>query len=52
MAHVFTASDLGVKGTGNPRVVDKAFEKKCMIVTVNADFVDYYRNHPRRKGRK
>ncbi|MFZ0797237.1 MAG: DUF5615 family PIN-like protein [Terriglobales bacterium] len=50
-AHVYTASDLGVKGTEDPRVIDKAFEKKCMIVTVNADFVDYYRNHPRRKGK-
>jgi len=36
-AHVYTASELGVNGIGDPRVIDKAFEKKCMIVTVNAD---------------
>src|ERR1039458_3505588 len=50
-AHVYTAADLGVTGIEDPRVIDKAFEKKCMIVTVNIDFVDYYRNHPSRRGK-
>jgi hypothetical protein len=50
-AHVYTAADLGVTGIEDTRVIDKAFEKKCMIVTVNVDFLDYYRNHPSRKGK-
>jgi hypothetical protein len=50
-AHVYTAKDLGVTGKEDPRVIDKAVDKKCLIVTVNKDFVGYYRNHPRRKGK-
>lgn len=50
-AHVYTAKDLGVIGNEDRRVIDKAFAKKCLIVTVNEDFVEYYRNHPDRKGK-
>jgi len=50
-AHVYTAKDLGVMGKEDTSVIDKAFKKKCLIVTVNKDFVAYYRNHPRRKGK-
>jgi hypothetical protein len=32
-------------------VIDKAIKRGCLIITVNRDFVDYYRNHVRRKGR-
>ena len=49
-AHVYTAKDLGVTGKEDLSVIDKAFEKKCLIVTVNKDFVAYYRNHPLRKN--
>jgi len=48
-AHVYTAKDLGVTGKEDVSVIEKAFDKKCLIVTANKDFVDYYRNHPRRK---
>src|SRR5215467_12841380 len=49
--HVYTAQSLGVTGEEDTRVIDEAVKKKCLIVTVNKDFVDYYRNHPRRKGK-
>lgn len=51
-AHVYSAKDLGVAGKEDPRVIDKAVEKKCLIVTVNKDFLDYYRNHANRRGKK
>ena len=51
-AHVYTAKQLGVTGKEDTRVIDKAFRSKCLIVTVNRDFLDYYRNHPRRKGKR
>lgn len=50
-AHVYTARDLGVTGKEDTRVIEKAFQLKCLIVTVNKDFLDYYYNHPRRKGK-
>jgi hypothetical protein len=51
-AHVYIAADFGVRGKEDPSVIDKAFRKGCLIITVNKDFVDYYRNHPLRKGKK
>jgi len=51
-AHVFVAADFGLRGKEDPRVIDTAVQKKCLIITVNKDFVDYYRKHPLRKGRK
>lgn len=50
-AHVRTAKDLGVMGKEDLKVIDKAVDAKCLIITVNKDFVDYYRDHPRRKGK-
>ena len=50
-AHVYTARDLGVSGVDDLSVIDRAVRKKCLIVTANKDFVDYYRNHRLRKGR-
>ena len=50
-AHVYTARDLGVSGREDPKVIDKAIAKRCLIVTVNKDFLNYYRNHVRRRGR-
>lgn len=49
-AHVYTANDLGVTGKEDIRVIDAAVAKKCLIVTVNKDFLGYYRKHPHRKG--
>jgi hypothetical protein len=49
-AHVYTAKDLGVAGIEDTRVIDSAVDQKCLIVTVNRDFVQYYRDHPRRKS--
>jgi hypothetical protein len=49
-AHVYIASDFAVKGKEDTTVIDKAVRKKCLIVTVNKDFVPYYRNHQLRKG--
>lgn len=49
--HVYTAQSLGVTGKEDTRVIDEAVKRKCLIVTVNKDFVEYYRNHPRRKGK-
>jgi len=51
-AHVYTARDLGVNGREDATVIEKAFKLKCLIVTVNRDFLDYYYNHPRRKGKR
>ena len=50
-AHVYTAQDLGVVGKEDTQVINKAVASKCLIVTVNKDFVDYYREHPRRRGK-
>jgi hypothetical protein len=33
-------------------VIEKAITKRCLIVTVNKDFLDYYRNHASRRGKK
>ena len=51
-AHVYKARDLGVNGKEDTRVIETAFQLKCLIVTVNKDFLDYYYNHPRRKGKR
>jgi len=51
-AYVYKAKDLGVAGKEDPRVIDKAVALKCLIVTVNKDFLEYYRNHASRKGKK
>ena len=49
--HVFDANDFGITGKEDTRVIDEAFSRKCLIVTVNKDFVQYYRDHPMRKGK-
>jgi len=49
-AHVYTARDFGVTGTQDPRVIDRAVRAKCLIVTADKGFVQYYRGHPSRKG--
>jgi hypothetical protein len=51
-AHVYVATDFGVRGKEDTAVIDKAIQRGCLIITVNKDFVDYYRNHSRRKARK
>lgn len=50
-AHVYVAADFGVRGKEDTAVIDKAIKRGCLIITVNKDFVDYYRNHIRRKGK-
>jgi hypothetical protein len=50
-AHVYVAADFGVRGKEDPTVIDQAIKRGCLIITVNKDFVDYYRNHVRRRGR-
>ena len=50
-AHVYVAADFGVRGKEDPTVIDEAIKRGCLIITVNKDFVDYYRNHIRRKGK-
>jgi hypothetical protein len=49
--HIFVPKDLGVMGKDDLTVIDKAISRKCLIVTVNKDFVDYYVDHPFRKGK-
>lgn len=49
-SHVYTAKDLGVTGKEDTRVITQAVHKKCLIITVNKDFVDFYKDHPERKG--
>jgi hypothetical protein len=49
--HVYTAKDFGITGKEDPKAIDAAVQKKCSIVTVNKDFLDYYRDHPMRKGK-
>ena len=50
-AHVYRAKDFGVSGKEDPAVIDHAIKRGCLIVTVNKDFIDYYRNHTFRKGK-
>jgi len=50
-AHVYVAADFGVRGKEDTAVIDKAIQRRCLIITVNRNFVDYYRNHIRRKGK-
>jgi hypothetical protein len=50
-AHVYRAKDFGVRGKEDPTVIDHAIKRGCLIITVNKDFVDYYRNHAYRKGK-
>jgi Domain of unknown function (DUF5615) len=50
-SHVYVAADFGVRGKEDTTVIDRAIERGCLIITVNKDFVDYYRRHPRRKGK-
>jgi len=49
--HVYTAKDFGISGKEDPRAIDAAVKRKCSIVTVNRDFLDFYRDHPMRKGK-
>ena len=51
-AHVYRAKDFGVSGKEDPTVIDHAIKRRCLIITVNKDFIDYYRNHTFRKGKK
>lgn len=51
-AHIYRAADFGVRGKEDPTVIDHAIARGCLIITVNKDFIDYYRNHPGRKGKK
>ncbi|MFZ3213419.1 MAG: DUF5615 family PIN-like protein [Terriglobales bacterium] len=50
--HVYTARSLGIAGKEDTRVIDEAIKCKCLIITVNKDFVQYYRDHPMRKGKR
>jgi len=50
-AHVYRAKDFGVSGKEDPAVIDHAIKRGCLIITVNKDFIDYYRNHTFRKGK-
>lgn len=50
-SHVYTARDFGISGKEDPTVIDYAIRRGCLIITVNRDFIDYYRNHPSRKGK-
>jgi hypothetical protein len=50
-AHVYVAKDFGVRGKEDPKVIDRAIKRGCLIITVNKDFVDYYRDHAFRKGK-
>ncbi|MBT9331484.1 DUF5615 family PIN-like protein [Paracidobacterium acidisoli] len=50
-AHVYIAADFGVRGKEDPTVIDEAIKRGCLIITVNKDFVDYYRDHRRCKGK-
>jgi hypothetical protein len=49
--HVYTARDFGIAGKEDSRAIDEAVRRKCSIVTVNKDFLHYYRDHPMRKGK-
>jgi len=49
--HVYTALDFGMAGKEDARVIDEAVRRKCLIVTINKDFMHYYREHPMRKGK-
>jgi hypothetical protein len=49
--HVHTTKDFGISGKEDTRAIDEAVRRKCTIVTVNKDFVQYYRTHPMRKGK-
>jgi len=49
---VYTAKDFGISGKEDARVIDEAFRRKCLIVTVNNDFLQYYRKHPMRAGKR
>lgn len=50
--HVYTANAFGIAGQEDTRVIDEAVRRKCLIVTVNKDFVEYYRRHPMRRGKR
>lgn len=50
--HIYSAKDLEVQGKEDTRVIDAAIKKHCVIVTVNKDFLDYYRDHRARKGKR
>jgi hypothetical protein len=50
--HLYTARIFGIAGKEDTRVIDEAVKRKCLIVTVNKDFLKYYRNHPMRMGKR
>ena len=47
---VHTVAALGMSGKEDRLVIEEAIQKKCLIVTANNDFVDFYKNHDWRKG--
>jgi hypothetical protein len=50
-SHVYVAADFGVRGKEDTTVIEHAIRRHCLIVTVNKDFLDFYRKHPRRNGK-
>ena len=48
---VYTVAALGISGANDTFVIEEAIARKCLIVTANKDFVDFYKNHEWRKGR-
>ena len=40
-----------MRGKEDPTVIDHAVKRGCLIITVNKDFIHYYRNHAFRKGK-
>jgi hypothetical protein len=47
---VYTVADLGLNGAGDPRIIEEAVYRKCLVVTADRKFMDVYRNHEWRKG--
>ena len=47
---VYTVADLGLSGAGDPRIIEEAVHKKCLVVTADRKFMDVYRKHEWRKG--
>jgi hypothetical protein len=48
---VHTVADWGMSGAEDVRVIEEVVLRKCLIVTANWDFVDFYRNHEWRRGK-
>jgi hypothetical protein len=45
---VYTVADLGLSGAGDPRIIEEAVHKKCLVVTADRKFMSSWGDFSRK----